>query len=226
MDVEFWYNDHTVLFDKNSLIEFYPSVDFKLNRKLNAIFRSCIYTSVLLSVYSNNPKWISIIVIGAIITLLIYNYQLKNTTTNEKLQNITFNKGDCTAPTVDNPWMNYTMGDLLNVDENLIIKDRPLACSVIDNPSVKQLSEDAYMNNLYRDVDDVYGRNTSTRQFYTMPVTDIVSAQDDFANWLYKTGDTCKENTGNCLIYDDLRANRFIQVDPDTNPVNTDARMK
>jgi hypothetical protein len=223
MDVKFWYNDHTVLFDKNALIEFYPSIDFTLNRKLNAIFRACIYTSVLLSVYSNNPKWVSILVIGAIITLLIYNHQVKNTT--EKLQNTTFNKGECTAPTVENPWMNYTMGDLLNVDENLTIKDRPVACSVIDNPSVKQLSEDAYHNDLYRDVDDVYGRTTSTRQFYTTPVTDIISAQDNFANWLYKTDDTCKENTENCLRYEDLRSKRPIQVDPDTNPVNTNARM-
>ena len=221
-DIKFWYNDHTILFNKESLIEFYPSNDYSLDRKLNAIFRASIYASVLLSVYSNNPKWVSIMIIGALVTLLLHK---KQQTKVEGLENTSFNKGACTEPTVDNPFMNYTMGDLLNVDENLQVKDKPIACSVIDNPKVKQLSEDAYKNNLYRDVDDVYERNVNTRQFYTMPSTGIVNAQQEFAEWLYKTPKTCKEDTANCNPYEDLRAKRPIQVDNEINPVNTDARV-
>ena len=223
-DIPFWYNDHTVLFSSDSLIEFFPSNSFTLNRKLNAIFRASIYTSVLLSIYSNNPKWVVILIVGALLTFIIHkNGNKKNV--KEGLENTTFNKGACTEPTVDNPFMNFTMGDFMNVDENLRIRDKPVACSVVDNPSVKKLSEDAYKKNLFRDVDDMYNRGNNSRQFYTTPNTGIVSAQDDFANWLYKTPETCKENTEHCSPYEDLRAKRPIQVDSTVNPINTNARM-
>jgi hypothetical protein len=227
MNTSFWYNDHTVLFDKDSLIEFFPSNDYTFDRKLNAIFRASIYASVLMSVYSNNPKWVSIMIIGAIITILLHNgNKIKSKSEKvEGLENTSFNKGPCTEPTKDNPFMNYTISDLMNVDENLQVRDKPVSCSVIDNPTVKDLSENAYHNNLYRDVDDVYGRNLSTRQFYTMPNTGIVNAQTEFAEWCFKTPKTCKEDTENCMPYDDLRAKRPVQVDEESNPVNTESRM-
>ena len=47
---------------------------------------------------------------------------------------------------------------------------------------------------------DIFGKNNSQRQFYTMPVTTIPNNQTQFANWLYKTEPTCKENNGeSCL---------------------------
>jgi len=222
-DVSFWYDDHTILFSSEYLIDFFPSSAFTLNRKLNAIFRASIYISVLLSVYSNNPKWVVVLIIGALVTLMLRRNG--NKTKIEGLENTTFNKGVCTEPTVDNPFMNYTMGDFMNVDENLRIRDKPVACSVIDNPSVKELSETAYQNNLFRDVNDVYKRSNNSRQFHTTPNTNIVSDQDTFANWLYKTPETCKENTEHCVPYEDLRAKRPIQVESNVNPVNTEARM-
>jgi hypothetical protein len=103
----FWYDDHTILFEKNNLIEFYPSPSYSLNRKLNAIFRLSIYSSVIASIYTNNPKYISILIIGAIVTILISKSKQNKKT--EGLENTTFNAGPCTEPTIDNPFMNFTM---------------------------------------------------------------------------------------------------------------------
>ena len=35
--------------------------------------------------------------------------------------------------------------------------------------------------------------NAGDRQFYTMPVTDVVNDQTGFAKWLYDRGPSCKQ---------------------------------
>ena len=46
---------------------------------------------------------------------------------------------------------------------------------------------------MFRSTDDVFMNNSGDRQFYTMPVTDIVNDQTGFAKWLYDRGPTCKQ---------------------------------
>ena len=58
-----------------------------------------------------------------------------------------------------------------------------------------------------QDVDDLFGRYNSQRQFYTMPSTTVPNDQKSFAEWLYKTPETCKENSL-CLKYEDNRYNK------------------
>ena len=55
--------------------------------------------------------------------------------------------------------------------------------------------------NLYRDVSDLYGKNNSQRQYYTMPNTQIPNKQREFAELLYKTDKTCKEDGIKCASY-------------------------
>ena len=38
--------------------------------------------------------------------------------------------------------------------------------------------------------------------FYTVPIRTVPNDQTEFANWLYKTGPTCKENSQNCTYYE------------------------
>ena len=46
------------------------------------------------------------------------------------------------------------------------------------------------------DIDDIYSKYNSQRQFYTMPNTSIPNKQKEFALWLYNRGPTCKEGNG------------------------------
>ena len=49
---------------------------------------------------------------------------------------------------------------------------------------------------------DIFNKNITQRQFYTMPVTTIPNEQTKFANWLYATPPTCKEGNGDqCVKY-------------------------
>ena len=64
-----------------------------------------------------------------------------------------------------------------------------------------------FNNNLFREVDAVWERENSQRQFYTVPNTSIPNQRNEFAEWLYKSRATCKEDNNNCYnnYYSDLR---------------------
>lgn len=116
----------------------------------------------------------------------------------------------CTEPTVDNPFMNMTMKDYLNYDESGKIRERPDACDTAD-PEIKKAIDNKFNNNLFKDVNDVFGKFNSERQFHTMPWTDIIpDINGDFKNWLYKTPKTCKEDQDYCLLYEDIRSKRPV----------------
>ena len=59
---------------------------------------------------------------------------------------------------------------------------------------------------------NIFSKNNSQRQFYTTPVTTIPNDQKSFANWLYKTPPTCKENNGNQCV-----ANNYYNLKQNSN---------
>ena len=78
-------------------------------------------------------------------------------------------------------------------------KSKKKACVNNDN---FQKSDEKYYQNLYQDVNDVWNRNTTSRQFYTLPNTEIPNNQKNFSNWLYKINQkTCKEDPKMCFNY-------------------------
>jgi hypothetical protein len=128
--------------------------------------------------------------------------------------------GKCTKPTIDNPFMNVTMKDYMNFDENGSVVNRPPACDPND-PEIKKMMDNTFSNNLYRDVSDVFGKQSSQRNYFTMPWTTIPNKQDEFARWLYLSPKTCKEDQDYCLRYEDIRSKRFVMPNPERNPVSS-----
>lgn len=225
----FWYNDIGILIHPDRLTEFFPINDHTLEEKFNALVRLSLYISIVLFYYNADFNYISIFLATLLITYFVWiNRPLEKAETTETKQQPTEkviekleNEPvlDCTRPTLDNPFMNVTMKDLLNIDENKMI-DRPPACDITD-PEVKKEIDDKFNNNLFRDVNDIFGKMNSQRQFYTMPSTTIPNAQDEFAKWLYLNPKTCKEDQDYCVAYEDLRAKRPVFYDPTQNPVET-----
>lgn len=126
----------------------------------------------------------------------------------------------CTKPTIDNPFMNVTMKDYMNLNENGQIVDRPPACDPSD-PDVKKMMDESFNNNLYKDVSDVFGKMSSQRNYFTMPWTTIPNNRESFQNWLYLNPKTCKEDQDKCLNYEDIRGKRPIFVNAERNPVSS-----
>jgi hypothetical protein len=73
----------------------------------------------------------------------------------------------------------------------------------IDDSDVQNQMQNLYNSSIYRNLEDVWERENSQRMFYTVPIQTVPNSQTDFANWLYKTGPTCHENTQYCTYYED-----------------------
>jgi hypothetical protein len=222
-----WYKDIEILIKHAN--EFVPLKDHSIEEKLNAVMRGSIYLSILLYMYYNDTQYFYIAIVAGLLTFFIYSQYPK---TDKELKSILvstpspinlekFEKDQCTMPTIDNPFMNATMKDYMNIDAEGKIVDRPPACDV-EEPEVKKQIDDYFNNNLYRDVDDVFGKMNSQRQFFTMPWTTIPNDPNlDFAKWLYLNPKTCKEDQDYCIKYEDVRQNRLIFPDPTQNPIST-----
>lgn len=212
MSDPFWFDDIRILYDRDRLIEFFPLKSQTFNEKLNAIVRSAIYISILIYIINKDSSYF----VYAGIIILFTVFLKKSYYDSELLENTDEGKVECTKPTLNNPFMNFTMGDRLNIVDNKV-QDKPPAC----NPdTVKKEIEKNFENNLYRDINDVFGKINSQRQFYTMPWTSTIPDPDgDFKNWLYKSPKTCKEDSDFCNRYEDVRIKTPVFVNPTVNPV-------
>lgn len=202
-DNTFWLKNPSILIDKNKLDKFFPTPAMDKNEKLNAIVRFSAYLSILLVLYKNNVYYFYIFLVCIFVTFLIYQYDEENKLRENmdiyeiyKDQSNRAKNRKYVKPTYNNPFMNPTFADYKeNPDRDAISRK-----SFIDNKEVKKEIEDKFEYNLYKDVNDVFGKNNSQRQFYTTPITTIPNDQDKFAKWLYGTNPTCKEgNGGQCI---------------------------
>ena len=188
MKDKFWFEDPTILFNNNRLLHFVPNINMDFNEKLNSISRFSIYLTLLIYIYSGNYYYLYIPVIVLLLTYLLY----KNNKDIEILEFSLENK-NCIYPTKHNPFMNPILTD---------IEENPNRISCIEknpNMDIKTIN-DKFKNNLYRDLSDIYQKNNSQRQYYTVPSTTIPNKQMKFANWLYNNPKTCKEGNGSQCV--------------------------
>ena len=75
-------------------------------------------------------------------------------------------------------------------------RDRKGGCKTFNNKELSNLVDDKFSKGLYKDINSIYNNENSQREFYTMPNTEAMNKQKEFANWLYKTPKTCKEGNG------------------------------
>ena len=183
-----WYNNPKILLD--DWHQFFPNNNLSRDQKINAIARFAIFYSLLVLIFKQDTKWLSISVV-----LLIISYCLGYYETFEQ-----DNKNpSCVKPSKNNPFMNFTMGDYIN---NV---DRLPAC---DYDDVKEEMRNEFRKDIVPDPADLWGTNISDRNFFTMPWTQVVNDQSGFANWLYGNSGTCKNEGIGC---DKNRDNRYHQ---------------
>jgi hypothetical protein len=145
-----------------------------INEKNNYFIRFAVCFAILILIYKKDKKWLLISIIIIIITYFI-----------GKTEHF-----ECHKPTIDNPFMNYTVSDLISNP------DRNPGCNY---DSTKPLIKRAYGTKLFSDSSDIWRKFVSDRNFYTMPNTNIVNNQTGFANWCYGGGGECKTTGYNCL---------------------------
>ena len=219
MSDPFWLDQPSILFQSDRLNQFFPTYTMTFIEKLNAISRLAIYLGVALYIVSSNYNWLYLAILVPIFTVFMYKSQKDNIETYfnnyDSLDNA-INESelltpDSVKPTVNNPFMNI---NLITSDRN-----RPPATPSWNNDSVMADIEEKFNYNLYRDAGDLYGKNNSQRQYYTMPSTTIPNDQTTFAKYLYQVGPTCKEKAIYCApempaypYLDTSNANQYTNV--------------
>lgn len=203
----FWSQNINVLLDKKRLVEFVPTKDMTYEEKLNALTRFFIYASVILILYMREWWTLYIPLLGMGFTIFLFKTSKESRASapeykpekTYKLKVDTMNPSHCVAPTRTNPFMNILFNEWT---------DNPNRAPACEYKGVNDDIEQNFNFNLYRDVDDLFSKNNSQRQFYTTPITTIPNDQGSFAKWLYEVPSTCKEDGENCLRYENLMSNR------------------
>ena len=194
----FWYNDISILWQTDSITEIFPSRRFDILRKLNAIVRlSIIYTSVMYFM-KREQKYLVIPLIVMALTWMIWYKQedihtdtiMKDSMSNKLNDLVKLNdlSTECRVPDKENQFMNPTLADY-GSDK----PPPPKSCPSYNNVGVQRRVEELFNEDLYRDAKDIFGKNNSQRQFYTVPGNRVPNDQGSFAQWLYGTPPTCKE---------------------------------
>lgn len=203
MPTSIWFKQPIDFFRFSKLFEIYPSDDLDLDERLNAYLRLSLYAAILHYAIFQDVKIFSVVVIVMILTFVYYTSVKENYMQYDMLKDRGGKKGNeneakdhfkgnvsCQYPKDSNPFMNVLINEYVENPE------RKEACD-IDNVHVKDLIDDKYYSDTYRDIGDVFDRKSSFRNFYTMPNTTIPNNQEDYAQWLYGINEkTLKEGNG------------------------------
>lgn len=196
MAEKIWYQDGPGLVTQSNYNRFFPSKEMTFAEQLNSLLRFSIYFSIVVFVLRKDTNIFFVPIFVAGLTYLLYSVDSKNKL-HERFyldsKNMTIDKETkklCVKPTKENPFMNVLMSDYAQDPQ------RKEACDV-SKPKVKKIVKQMFSNNLYRDVSDIYDKNASDRNYYTMPSTEIPNNQEAFAQYLYGQGKNCKEGSGN-----------------------------
>ncbi len=212
-----WIDDFNQIIRRDRLFEFIPKVDMPYSERINAIVRLSIYIGVIFALLHNNYLYLYVPLIVLIVTYLSYHFQsnkykedyrnlprqldpVNENPSLNRFENYKKEKVKCVSTTKNNPFMNALPSD---------DRTRGPACSTIDNAELANKVEANFNHNLFKDVNDVYNRRHSERQYYTMPSTTFANEQGKFAQWLYGGPQTCKEGNGEqCVANNENRLNQ------------------
>ena len=211
----FWYDDPSILWDKDRLVEFMPKLSMTFEERLNALSRLSIYVGLLLFMYHHNVVLFYIPIITLAIVFTVYKFRTDPSVSPKNILNSVGANADnvdlieqytndedgnlCQKPTKNNPFMNVLLTDYVEQP------NRPPACPH-EKEGVKEAMNDGFGHNLYQNVNDVWQKNNSQRQYVTNPSTTIPNDRESFQKWLYNTPYVFKDG--------DQFANQHIHEEP------------
>lgn len=206
---KFWTNDPAILFNKDHIVEIYPSQTLDFADKLNAITRAIILMTTIGFVVTRQWRIIVSGVISIMMIVFLYMYKKREHekrkarktgddpieegfTNNEQLYDII--KDNFSEPTKTNPMMNPLLTDITDNPQrkqaapafNRTITDKI-------NKRALEFIEGDLDDRLFNDLGDEILFDLSMRNFYTMPATTIPNNQQQFAQYCYGNMPSCKE---------------------------------
>ena len=164
-----WFQDLPGLFTSDNYYRVVPDKGMSLAEQLNAAMRFATYFVVIMFAVERNANVGFVLLFVAGVTYAVWRYKTSVASDlRETMETLDLGRtcdgsgGTCTLPTPDNPFMNRSVFDR---------QDRPNACS--DGPKVDQMTRQYFDAGLFRSADDVFHKEASDRQFYTVPGGDF-----------------------------------------------------
>ena len=219
----FWLKNPTVLI--NNYLRFIPTKNMSTIQKYNSITLFCLYAIILMILFNKSIYYIYLPFIVIIIVIIMYyigdrkisddketfepvietgyidsNDEIRINRVTDRPTDKTDVTYSCRKPTPNNPFMNPPISDYNK-------ESIPVACNSDDKDINNEINK-SFNSGLFLNIDDLFDKMNSQRQFYTVPNTAIPNNQTEFANWLYRAPVTCKEDQEKCLRYEDLRFKR------------------
>jgi hypothetical protein len=214
MTTPFWFNDPIILFNKESILEIWPTQQMSFEAKLNAISRIVIFMSLLGFIFTRNLK---LIIIGIVTLAIIFTlYKLRKQSIVKFKEGFSVNPSMqpsalSPAPMTTNP---VTLESVLRTEFHPTTKKNPfgnvLLTDIADNPNRKaaapSFNPDVYDDitssvkkqtqmlnpgiintnkQLYGDLYDSYTLDNSMMRFYSTANSRVENDQGAYAKYLY-----------------------------------------
>lgn len=214
MTTPFWFNDPTILFNKDNILQVWPTQQMVFEAKLNAISRIVIIMTFLGFLFTKSWKLIVIGIITLTIILTLYKLrkqkivrslikkegfsvnpsmqptELKMTSNPVTLENVL--RSNFHPTNKKNPFGNVLLTDIADTPDRL-------AAAPSFNPDVyedidKSVKKQTQMLNpgiintnkqLYGDLKSNYDLDNSMMRFYSTPNTRVANDQGAYAEYLY-----------------------------------------
>ena len=222
MTAIFWSNDPTILFNKESMLQLWPTQKMTFESKLNAISRLIIVISILGFVFTRN---FNLLIIGIITLAIIFTlYRLRkqklvssfvkegfslNSLKNSSSDKVTTNpitmesllRSNFHPTTKKNPFGNVLLTDINDSPNRLAAAPsfNPDVYEDIMNATKKQtqmLNPGIINTNkqLFGDLKSEYDLDNSMMRFYSTANSRVENDQGAFGSWLYSNMPSGKES--------------------------------
>lgn len=168
-EIDIWINNPTVLLDKNTLFEIWPTQQMCYERKINAMSRLIIFLTILGFILTRSMK---IVVVGFITLFVIYLFYYQNWYKYNKNSKEGFGFGDGSSADYI-PMVNVNTAESNDSDNDTNTKSNT---NSIPNSNPNNSSEDG--TPLKEFVKDNYQRSTKTNPLGNVLLTDIMDNPD------------------------------------------------
>ena len=222
MTAIFWSNDPTILFNKESMLQLWPTQKMTFESKLNAISRLIIVISILGFVFTRNFNLLIIGIITLAIIFTLYRLRKQKLVSSLKKEGFSLNflKNSSSDKVTTNP---ITMESLLRSNFHPTTKKNPfgnvLLTDINDTPN-RLAAAPSFNPDVYEDImnatkkqtqmlnpgiintnkqlfGDLYGNyqlDNSMMRFYSTANSRIASDQGAFSQYLYGNMPSGKES--------------------------------
>lgn len=166
VDIDVWVNNPTVLLDKNTLFEIWPTQQMCYERKINAMSRLIIILTILGFILTRSMK---IVVVGFITLIVIYLFYYQNWYKYNKNSKEAFGSGlgsDSDSSSGYNPMVSVNTPETEFDPKNTSLTVNSPSSNTEDGTPLKEF------------VNENYQRSTKINPFGNVLLTDIMDSPD------------------------------------------------